>query len=238
MARHASIALCLLCLAACSGSSEGTPFESAGTIVPADPGVRPPPNSLGDRRFLPDGAKRAVWIRTPESDLPSGGLTWVRGVLRGDQLELTDHFAFGVDRETQIPAAGELGALRISGFVATGACDHMPSVPPDNRPCPASVSAEVRVSNGGESPVECTLERAFVSYSGAIGRSVRDFALTCDRGNGTPIALAGGTENRAIIALPQPRVGDHGDRVFVTLVFAVGTQRRAVRTSGKLSVSN
>jgi hypothetical protein len=236
-ARQTAIALGLLLLASCSRSSEGTPFESAGTIVPADSGVRPPPKTLGDRCFLADGRKRALWIRTPERELPSRGLLWVRGTLRGDQLEITDLFAFGVDRESQIPAAGELGALKISGFVATGACNHMPSVPPENRPCPATLSAEVRVGNGGETPVECTLERAFVSYSGAIGRAVTDFALTCDRGNGTPITLAAGTENRAIIALLQPRIGGHGDRVFVTLIFAVGTERRAVRTSGMLSVS-
>jgi hypothetical protein len=231
----------LLLLGACSESSDGAPFEGVGKFGPANAGIRPPEKSLGDRMFLPDGGRKAFWIRKPEGgslDLSPRGLTWVKGTLRGDLLEITDLVSFRVDLETEIPTAGRQDSLKVSDLVVTGVCDHMPRVP-NNGPCQPSVSAEIRVANLGEIPLECTLERAFVSYSGSIGRAVTDFGITCDRGNGTPMTLAPGAENRAVIALPHPRMQDHGNVVYVTLVFSGGTgeKKLTVRGSAKMSIS-
>jgi hypothetical protein len=125
----------------------------------------------------------------------------------------------------------------VSNFIVQGGCDHMPTVPPDPKGCAPRFSAEVSFSNGGSAPVEVTLERAFLSTTGGIGAAVDDVAITCDRGNGTPVALEGGAKNHAIIALPQIRGRGHGERLDVTLLFRVGSETLLLRASGPIHIS-
>jgi hypothetical protein len=233
--RPASLLLGLALIAGCSGSSDDVPFEEIGSFAVPDSGLQPPPGAAGHLVFRPEVGRKTLWVRSLAGSLdrPSlSGMSWVQGTLQDNVLEVRDLYSFGVDREAQLLSKGQLGSVTFFDLEVHGSCDHMPRVPPE--PCNPRLGAELKLANSGKSPVEVTLERAFVSSAGGIGTAVKDFAVNCDRGNGSPIALGPGEEKRAFIALPKGLGQGHGTKGSVTVVFSVGTDRLTLRAEGEI----
>lgn len=186
----------------------------------------------GDVFVADDGKKE---LKIGKGDWKEGDRLWIRGSEKGGSVDVKECEKLPKEGAASIPSLAECPAFSAAFDQVYPWCDHMPMMEPGERRQYMILS--VTLENLGKEKLEVEIVRSFLSFDeNAEGTQTQGVSVREKSGMGsgtTKLELAPG-ETRSLDLrgdnlYPE---GNHGKKLYVTLVLAAGKDRVLIRSSG------